>query len=81
MQRVRAQLVAEGQRRGGEHHGQHDQRQIDDAHHHIDLDQLGGHRLAQAEALRQSLRNAEQFSSSIIKRRNRRAPNWPAPRA
>jgi hypothetical protein len=44
-------LVAERQRRGREHHGQHNQRQLHDAHHQVDLDQLAGKGLSQPEAL------------------------------
>ena len=49
MHRLGAEFVRERQGRGGEHHGEHDQRQLDDAHDEVELDELGGEGLAEAE--------------------------------
>ena len=48
-----AHICLEGQWNGGEHHGQHDQRQADDAQHQIHFDQLAGER-AQTKTARQA---------------------------
>src|ERR1022692_2837990 len=51
VQRIRAEFIAEGQRRGGEHHLYYDQDQRHNPHHQVDFHRLPSKRPGQFEAL------------------------------
>ncbi len=67
-------LIAEGQRRGGNDHRNHNQRQLDDAQNQVDLGQLAGEGLAKAQALAESGEHGAPFQQG----QKRRDGQWPA---